>query len=154
MGPGDNWEDGMWQIINNHLSHRFPCFAVWQTTGCRQGAASSASQDAAAAATTHMWPQCSGADFLHSRSILLIRQWNKQKRQTIIVQVWGELCSVKEKETEYLQRKAELTTRLMRKADMSEEGGAWSNEKVNENQKLVCIVMCVIYLKINNHLTR
>lgn len=40
----------------------------------------------------------------------------------------------------------------MQMADMNEERGVGSNEKVNENQKLVCIVMCVIYFKINNRL--
>lgn len=93
MGPGDSWEDGRWQIINNHLSHRFPCSAAWQTTGYRQGAASSASRDAAAAAATHMWPQCSGADFLHSGSILLIHQWNKQKKKKKEEKKREKLCN-------------------------------------------------------------
>lgn len=92
-GAGDSREDGMWQIINNHLSHRFPCFVVWQTAGYRQGAASSASQDTAAAETTHMKPQCSGVDFLHSRSILQIHQCNKQ-RDAAILQTWGEFSSI------------------------------------------------------------
>lgn len=51
------------------------------------------------------------------------------------------------------KEKAKQTNRLMRKAAVNKERGVWSNEKVNENQKLACIVMCVIYLKINSHLT-
>lgn len=41
---------------------------------------------------------------------------------------------------------------LTRKAAVNFKG-VRSNEKVNGNQKLVCIVMCVIYLKINSQLT-
>ncbi|KAL7407162.1 hypothetical protein ABVT39_004237 [Epinephelus coioides] len=66
-----------------------------ETTGYRQREASSASRDAAAPATTHMWPQCSGADFLHSGSILLIHQRNKQSCK--IVKIQDELRSVKKK---------------------------------------------------------
>lgn len=143
MGPGDKWEDGMWQIINNHLSHCFPCSAVWQSAPHRQGAASSASQDAAAAVTTHMWPQCSGAAFLRSR----ISCWytneigkNKKMHCDCANAAWVVFCN---KERPHLQRKA----------DEKAWHEVWSNEKVNEIQKLVCIVMWGIFLKINNHLT-
>lgn len=148
MGPGDKWEDGMWQIINNHLSHCFPCFAVWQSARYRQGAASSTSQDAAAAVTTHMWPKCSGADFPHSR----IPCWYTNeidKRWIVMVQMRVELSSETKKETRFPEKS-------WADSAPNERGWheVWSNEKVNENQNLVCIVILGIFLKINNHLTR
>lgn len=57
------------------------------------------------------------------------------------------ICNLREKHREHLHRRATAETKqLTRKAAINFERVS-SNEKVNENQKLVCIVFVLFILK-------